>query len=186
MDGIEALKREYLEMRDEYKGIETFKLVDAAFEKVNKHHFDLIMAKNINGTNKLKYNKALKEFQRAINNFKKMIMNSTAPNHISHSPGSFHISINRTMAFPKSPRVQGRQSMRQSMKTSALQSIPKSPSNSGSMRPSTFRALPKSPRVRATQSMRQSMKPSTFRAISKSPRVRGRQTRKHKTTNPLL
>lgn len=107
MDDFETLKREYLAMRDEYKGIETFKLVDNAFQKANLAQFDLIIRSNTNGTNKIKYNKALKEFQHAINNFNKIIMNSTAPNNISRSQGSFRISINRTRALPKPPRVRG-------------------------------------------------------------------------------
>jgi hypothetical protein len=46
MDDFETLKSEYLAMRDDYKNIETFKLVDAAFQKANMAQFDLIMAKN--------------------------------------------------------------------------------------------------------------------------------------------
>ena len=111
MNDFERLKQQYLAMRDEYKGIDTFKLVDAAFHKANMAQFDLIIKSNkMNGSDKLRetnYNRALEEFQHAMNNFNKMIKNSTAPNNISRSQGSFRISINRTRALPKPPRVRG-------------------------------------------------------------------------------
>ena len=135
MDDFERLKRQYLAMRDEYKEIDTFKLVDAAFEKVNKLQFDLILQSNkMNGSDKLRqinYNRALKEFQHAINNFNKMIMNSTAPNNKSRSPGSFRTSINRTRALPRAPRVKGTQSMR---RMSSMKTMRKSPRVRGSVR----------------------------------------------------
>lgn len=120
MNDFERLKQQYLAMRDEYKGIDTFKLVDAAFHKANMAQFDLIIRSNTNGTNKIKYNRALEEFQRAMNNFNKMI-NSTAPRKMSRRQRLFPLSINRTRALPTPPRVQGtlrtnRQS-RQSQKT---------------------------------------------------------------------
>lgn len=134
-DGFETLKRQYLEMRDMYKGIDTFKLVDDAFQKANTAQFDLILRSNkMNGSNKLRhtnYNRALIELQHALNNFKKMIKNSTSPTNISRSPGSFRISINRTRAFPKSPRVRGTQSMRH---TSSMKTTRKSPRIRGSVR----------------------------------------------------